>query len=182
MHKIVFNQEKNEYKIKVNIINKAACLIPIFMFCAGLKLLFDMLVNYKNLETLDYIGAAFIVFWTTMVFFMGKGVIKSVTSDLVINQDGITVKSILGKDFIAWSQVEDYGISFIGNSKGTMYYYLYFAKEYQQTKNSKTKKLKGKMIKYTITEYNYSETVNWIVPFCKTFCPISPFICEEEKD
>ncbi len=149
------------------------------MFCMGLRIVFTMLVDYKNLESVDYVGLLFVAFWTIMVFFMGKSAIKMLTSDLIINCDGITIKSILGRDFMAWSEVEDFGLSYDGNGRSGKTYSLYFSKEYKQVKNEKTKVLKGKMLRYIVYEDSSFEVKKWIIPFCKTFCPVEPFVCEE---
>lgn len=179
MHFIEYNDEANEYKIRIGIIHKAFSLIPIFMFCAGLKILFSMAVNYKDLEPMDYVGFLFVSFWTIGVFFIGKSVIKMLTSDLIINSDGITTKSILGRDFLSWAEVEDYGLSYDGHGRNGKTYSLYFSKKYKEAKNERSKNLKGKMLRYIIYTDSYLEIKEKIIPFCKTFCPIEPFVCEE---
>ena len=64
------------------------------------------------------------------------------SKQLTINSTGISCKSVLKRQYIRWTEVHDYGICYSGETryKGATYN-LYFSKNVQTLKNSRTKKL-----------------------------------------
>jgi hypothetical protein len=96
---------------------------------------------------------------------------------IILSDAGVCSKSWFKEELLDWSDIEDYGLSYCGQTQGEgNTYYLYFSKQTFAVKDNYRKKLRGKMIKTIIMSSDYAETVNVVIPFCRRRTHIEPFI------
>ena len=99
------------------------------------------------------------------------------SKQLTMNSTGISCKSVLKRQYIRWTEVHDYGICYSGETryKGATYN-LYFSKNVQTLKNSRTKKLDMNTIKTFIFADELDRAEKYIIPFCQSVCDAKPFL------
>lgn len=130
--------------------NQTFWVIGIFViFMAVLFTGFFLSLNpFEELNTfMDYFGIVFFGIW--LLTLLAGGVYSVVTNSKTVTLDarGILCRSLVGQDFVLWSEVADWGLSYCGQTKGEgNTYELYFSKHPCLTKNDCRKRLKGKMI------------------------------------
>ena len=133
---------------------------------------------FEDLNTfMDYFGIVFCGIW--LLTLLAGGVYSVVTNSKTVTLDarGILCRSLVGQDFILWSEVADWGLSYCGQTKGEgNTYELYFSKHPCLTKNDCRKRLKGKMIRTFVMGNDYEEAVNVIIPFGKERTGVEPFV------
>ena len=79
-----------------------------------------------------------------------------------------------GRRFYEWAKIKDWGVSYYATARGgDSSYCLYFSE------NKLHDKLKGKMIKFIVSEKNLPKIINNVVPFCKEKTEVAPFIFKQ---
>lgn len=130
---------------------------------------------------MDYFGFAFLCLWLTFVVIGGIYCFVNGSKKVTIDAQGIFCRSWFEKMFIPWLEVADWGLSYSGQTKGEgNTYEVYFAKHLCETKNDCRKRLKGKMIKTFIYEKEYQTVVDQMVPFCKEYTTVEPFVAVDK--
>ena len=94
----------------------------------------------------------------------------------MITEKGVCCNSIFKRTFLKWDDIEDWGLSYCGQTKNENTYYLYFSKKYLKEKNDERKKVKGVKTKIIVLESEYDKVVEKIVAYCKKYTGIEPFI------
>jgi hypothetical protein len=176
----VMDHEKNQIVFKRNIFFLGIGILILVMFFAGVC----FLISLKPLEDMntfmDYFGLIFIAIWLLLLLLGGMITLETNSKQIIINYEGISSRSWFTKDFILWSEVADWGLSYCGQTKGEgNTYYLYFSKHICPDKNDCRKKLTGKMVKTFIFENEYEDAVKVIIPFCNERTSVKPFIGED---
>lgn len=143
------------------------------MAIIGLKLLLDM---DPNDNILAYF---FIIVWISIVLILSINSFITAGKKLILCDKGIYSKTLISEDFLDWSEVEDWGISYAGSSQGGgEIFYLYFSKNIFPIKNARKKKLKGKVIKIEVFGAEYKKIINSVIPYCKKKTLVDPFVGE----
>ena len=111
-----------------------------------------------------------IVFVAAFIFLIFGLSVYSLTvgfKKLEITESGVRS----GRRFYSWAKIEDWGVSYYATTRGgDSFYCLYFSE------NKLHEKLKGKMIKFIVSEKNLPKIINNVVPFCKEKTEVAPFI------
>ncbi|MBE6617322.1 MAG: hypothetical protein E7627_05225 [Ruminococcaceae bacterium] len=167
---IIVKQKHNLIFIAIGII-----LVGIAAFCVWIVV---SLLPFETAYTfVDVLSVVFVSVFILTVLGLGAYVIVTNSKRVIINNDGVLCKSLVGMHHIKWSDIKDWGISYCGQTRGEgNTYYLYFSDHQCQAKDDCRKKLKGKMIKAFVFEREYFEAVSRIVPFCKKRVTVEPFI------
>ncbi len=177
MRKIKFDAINNRYIFKGNIFFLTLSGVAIYMASSGIRMIFEILPFDDSYTGGDVFGIVFMSVWTALVlsgFFIG---LTNATKKVIINTEGVTCKTIFSKKEYLWSEIEDWGISYSGNTRGEGNTYdFYFSKNPQSSKNECRKQLKGKMIKIFVFESEYERVVEEVIPFCSSRTFIEPFI------
>lgn len=134
---------------------------------------------------LDYIVYVFL--FAFICFMVGVFVfyLNELSKKLIINEQGIKVRSILRRGFIEWSDIEDYGLLFYTNNfrySEFNIFQLYFSKDKLKGKAWNKKKIKFKTLKAYISEDDYNLVTCRIIPYCRKYSEIKPFIAYIRND
>lgn len=170
--------EKSDNSIKIHNSNiflmlSIGCVV---MTIAGILLLINIFPD-GHFEAGDILGVIFLSLWTCVAFGMGLFSFINLSKVLILKEKGITCRSIVKKDFIDWSEIKDWGLSYCGLTRGVgNTYYLYFSQVLLKTKSKERKILKGTKIKINVLEGEYPEIANKIIPYCKEYIQASPFV------
>lgn len=158
-------------------ISAGACL----MSCFGVSLLFGLLPLDAGYTFIDIFGVIFVSVWVLLVLGMGCFSLETASRKITIDRAGVFCRSWFRKDFLAWYDIRDWGLSYCGQTRGEgNTYYLYFSANECRTINDCKKKLKGKMIKSFIIGDDYTDAVNRIIPFCREQTGVTPFVAEDK--
>lgn len=172
-----YDKVNNQIIIKGYSYFKIGGFFTLAMAFMGIRLLFGLVPFEEGYTGADVFGLIFVCIWvlgvlSTSVAFFSMGGRKIILSDA-----GVLSKSWFKEELLDWSDIEDYGLSYCGQTKGEgNTYYLYFSKQAFAVKNNYRKKLKGKMIKTIIMSGDYAEAVNVVIPFCHRRTHVEPFI------
>jgi hypothetical protein len=168
---------KDQIELKPNPIFKGIGLGAIVMSFVGFNFIFGMLPFEADYTAGDYFGFAFVCVWITVVLTIGFTAFKESSKMVIINDEGVLLKSFLGNRFLAWSEIADFGISYCGQTRGSGNTYdLYFSEKIHPVKNECSKILRGKMIKITINGNWYSDIVYKVMPYCREKTTVTPFV------
>lgn len=169
-----YNKERNEYISDPNRQFLIVCVISSLFTIAGIFVLYKLLFFESSPDYLFPViyGLLFVLLWTIIAFLAAVINLIKYSKRLVINSDGVICRNFFKSKFLSWSEIKDYGLSFY--DKGL--YTLYFSKEVIPTKDYKTKKLKGKLIKGYISDNDYTNFVSTVIPFCVEHCDNKPFV------
>lgn len=136
---------------------------------------------FKGLKITDIVGVVFACLWTVVVIATVISLFSMYNKTLILSNDGVLRKQIFSRKFYYWDEIQDYGLYYCGNKREEINIYcLYFSKEYLQHDNGFDKRLKGKMIKIIVTEYEYNEIIKDVIPFCRQRTAIEPFVAPDE--
>ena len=102
------------------------------------------------------------------------------TGYIVMNNNGVKYHSLINNRFYSWAEIEDFGMSYCGltGNAGVNTYYFYFSKNMLPTKSDDKKKIRGKVIKTMIFESDFQDFADEVIPFCKRFTSVEPFVPE----
>lgn len=154
--------------------------IPLFMFLSGIRLVLGLIPFEEGYTGVDIFGFVFVCVWTILVGIMGFSLVYTFGKKTIIDSEGITTSFLFYKKELEWREIQDYGISYCGQTRNEgNTYYLYFATEEQNIKNRFKKKLKGNMIKITVVGENYYEVTKKVIPFCQRKTSVTPFIADD---
>jgi len=155
-------------------------LIPLFMFFSGIRIVSALIPFEEGYTGADVFGFVFVCVWTAVVGVMTSAFLYNFGKKTILDSEGITTTFLFYKKELEWREIQDYGISYCGQTRNEgNTYYLYFATEEQNTKNRFKKKLKGNMIKITVVGENYYEVTTKVIPFCQKKTSVTPFIAED---
>lgn len=158
-------------------IGACACLMSLF----GIHLLFGLLPLEDGYTPMDIFGVIFVCVWIIVVLCMGLFALETCSRKISIDHRGVYCRSWFRKDFLAWSEIRDWGLSYCGQTRGEgNTYYLYFSPDLCTVKNEFSKKLKGKMLKTFVIGDDYADAINKIIPFCREKTGVVPFVAEDE--
>lgn len=105
---------------------------------------------------------------------------KNALAYITVDDHGVTYKDPFVKRSIPWHEIMDYGFSYTGHGKyGTQYYSFYFSDTVLKNKNYRSKRLKGNIIKFGISNSEYSEIAKRVMPICRKNIKSRPFIPKE---
>ena len=151
------------------------------MIFFGVRMIVESLLIEGELTGVDLLGTAFLCLWTSVAVWMACYSFLSATRQIIINNHGVKCRSLFKSKFFSWAEIEDFGLSYCGQTKGVgNTYYFYFAKELLIAKNEEKKKLRGEMIKTIVIGDDFFDVINEIIPFCKRFTGVEPFISGDE--
>ncbi len=178
-------QGKSKMIIKSEPMFMGMGIVAIFMSLVGFRLLFGIIEGFLYYRSeyggADLFGFIFVCLWLAVVLRMVAYGFKTGSQQIIIDGDGILCKTWFGKKFIKWSDIKDWGLSYCGQTRGEgNTYYLYFSEHECEIKNECRKKLRGKMIKVTFFEDDYSKAVYKIIPFCREKTSVLPFVGEDK--
>lgn len=178
---VELTQSDNVIIVKPNSAFRLVGIFALFMAAVGIYLIFGLLPLEENYTVADIVGVVFIVAWVLVVLSMGIYAFVTNSKQLMITDEGIFCDSWFSKDFIKWSDVKDWGLSYCGQTRGEgNTYYLYFSKREHPIKNDCKKSLKGKMIKTFIFDREYADIVTTVIPFCTDRTEVKPFVGEDK--
>ena len=137
--------------------------IAVFLFSAVFKII---LIQESFIPT-DIADIVFITAFIFLVFGLSVYSLISGFKKLEITESGVRS----GRRFYSWAEIKDWGVSYYATVRsGDSFYCLYFSE------NKLHGKLKGKMIKFIVSEKNLSEIIDEVIPFCKEKTEVSPII------
>ncbi len=178
---VVWNKSNSQIVLKNSPIFLTIGIVAIFMGLVGIRVILGLLPFEEGYIGGDIFGLIFMCVWTFVTFSMSIASLNICIQRVIINNEGVCTKSWFHKTKLTWSEIEDWGLSYCGQTRGEgNTYYLYFSKNQQKTKNTCSKKLKGSMIKTNVMGEEYSEVVNIVVPFCLSRTDVNPFIGEDK--
>ena len=146
--------------------------------CTGIRML---ILCIPPEEPGDIVGIVFLCVWTLVVFSLGIAAVRLGVRTITIDKEGVSSRTLGSRKSLTWGEIEDYGLSYSGQTRGEgNTYTLYFAVKKQRTRNDCKKRLKGKMIKTYIIGCTYSEVTEKVFPLCKSFTHVEPFIAADK--
>ena len=180
MRRIVFDDINRRYIFKGNMFFLVFSAVALFMTASGIRMIWECLPPNGDFAGEDIFGILFLSVWTalTLTFFLVG--LTNATKKVIIGTEGVACKTIFSEKEYLWSEIEDWGLSYSGNTRGEGNTYdLYFSKTPQRGKNECGKRLKGSMIKVYVFESEYERVVQDVIPFCSGRTQVEPFIGED---
>lgn len=113
------------------------------------------------------------------VFLTGLGIfeLNSGSKKITIDSRGISCKSLFKRQYLKWTDVKDYGISYTGETRyRDSTYYFYFAESLKPTQSDVSKKMDVNTIKIFLFKKDRDRIEKEIIPFCQQYSKLSPFI------
>lgn len=143
----------------------------------GLLLLVNTLPLGKDNLVGNVFGFVFLCVWDLLAVLGILSSLNDYTSRIELNDEGVVFHSCFKKNFVRWSDIKDWGLSYGGKDRqmGNMYH-LYFSKEEQQEKDECRKKLKGPIVKIYIVEKDYEMVVDTAIPYGCERTAVVPFV------
>ena len=139
----------------------------VFLFSA----VFKLVLGQKSFLPTDIFDIVFVAAFIFLVFGLSVYSLTLGFKKLEITERGVRS----GRRFYEWPEIKDWGLSYYATTRGgDSFYCLYFSEK------KIDKKLKGKMIKFIVSEKNFHKIINDVIPFCKEKTEISPFIWQSE--
>ena len=148
-------------------------IIGILVTISGI-IVFTMTFSMKSENILEpVIPFVFAVVLTGLGIFE----LNSGSKKIIIDSKGISCKSLFKKQYIKWADVKDYGISYTGETRyRDSTYYLYFAESLKPTQSEVSKKIDVNTMKIFIFKKERDKAEKEIIPFCRQYSEVSPFI------
>lgn len=155
-------------------------IIPISMLGSGIQLVTGLVPFEEDYTGFDVFGFAFACVWTFVIGVMTFYLVFNFGKKTILDSEGITTTFLFYKKELEWREIQDYGVSYTGQTKGEgNTYYLYFSNEEQKQKNRFRKKLKGNIIKVIIVGEDYYEITKKVLPFCQRKTSVTPFVADD---
>ena len=113
------------------------------------------------------------------VFLTGLGIfeLNSGSKKITIDSKGISCKSLFKRQYLKWTDVKDYGISYTGETRyRDSTYYFYFAESLKPTQSDVSKKMDVNTMKIFLFKKDRDRIEKEIIPFCQQYSKVSPFI------
>jgi len=148
-------------------------IIGILVTIVGI-IVFIMIFSLKPENILEtVIPFIFAVFLTGLEIFE----LNSGSKKIVIDSEGISCKSLFQRQYIQWTDVKDYGISYKGETRyRDSTYYFYFAESVKPTQSDVSKEIDVHTMKIFIFKKDRDRIEKEIIPFCRKYSEVSPFI------
>lgn len=160
-------------EVKGNTFHRVAGIVFLVMACTGVRLLLNMELGE------DIAGVLFLIVWIVITLGWSFCGFFEANKRVSIDEKGVYLRTFISKDFLAWSEIKDWGLSYYGQSRGFgEVFCLYFSKNALQCKGTRKKKLKEKMIKIEIFQEEYTRVVETIIPYCKEKTIVEPFVAK----
>ena len=157
--------ECGEDRIKLKY-NTEFILYGLFVFATGI-FLFSTVAGFFFGEDVLVIDLVLTGMMSLIPLFLGRHCFINGFKKLEITESGVCS----GMRFYEWAKIKDWGVSYYATARGgDSSYCLYFSE------NKLHEKLKGKMIKFIVSEKNLPKIINNVVPFCKEKTEVSPII------
>ncbi len=170
---------ENSIVLGGNELFSAISAVALFFVCVGIRLIFSMLPQGQEHADADLFGLCFIAVWTCLAAWMALYGINQARTELVLDEDGAEVRSLLRTQRLRWNQIREYGLSYEGvanhDDNG---YEFYFAEEPQQEKNEYSRKLEKQVLRFMVIGEEYEQVVKEVLPFCDRYARVKPFIPE----
>ena len=180
MRRIVFDDINQRYIFKRNPFFLVFSAVALFMTAVGIRTIWEFIPPNGNLAGEDIFGILFMCVWTAVTLTFLLVGLTNATKKVIIGTEGVTCKTIFSEKEYLWNEIEDWGLSYSGNTRGEGNTYdFYFSKTPQRDKNECRKRLKGKMIKVFVFESEYERVVQDVVPFCSGRTRVKPFVGED---
>lgn len=152
-------------------------VMALAMSAFGIFIINGLLPFEDGFTFANVFGLAFTCLWTLITFSMGISAFALNSKRITVSSEGIGYRTWFKKRMFEWSEIQDWGISFSGRTRGEgNTYYLYFSKNMHKTKNEYKKKLNGDMLKFDVFEKDYSRIVDVVIPFCMKWTRVEPFV------
>lgn len=153
------------------------CVFAGGMVGVGVKLLIDQCLEMERFHWMDAVGIAFLLLWIGLALWMGFKASEFAKTVLVFCDEGIVLAGPRRTRELKWEAVQDYGLHYIGKSRGTNLYELYFADRPQKQKNGQTRRLDKEVIRIQIRgAEEYDQVMNQLMPYCRTKLQAEPFL------
>lgn len=153
------------------------CVFAGGMVGVGVKLLIDQCLEMEWFHWMDAVGIAFLLLWIGLALWMGFKASELAKTVLVFCDEGIVLAGPRRTRELKWEAVQDYGLHYIGKSRGTNLYELYFADRPQKQKNGQTRRLDKEVIRIQIRgAEEYDQIMTQIIPCCKSKIQAEPFL------
>ena len=131
---------------------------------------------------MDWLGTCFVGGWTCMGLWMAVRSLNEAFTELVIDERGVLLRRPLGKKYIPWNEIRDWGLSYEGIANhDDDAYEIYFAREPQQEKNENARKLRKEVLRYTAIGEEYEQLLQEVLPFCQRYARVKPFVPEDAE-
>jgi hypothetical protein len=171
-------KEEEKLVLSGNELFGAIGIVAIFFFCVGIRLLIACIWPEDGIT--DWFGTALVAIWTCLALWMALRSINDALTCLVLDENGAELRRPFGKKRIAWSQVRDWGLSYVGLANhDDNAYEFYFAEEPQQEKNEYARKLTLRVLRYTVIGEEYQQVVQEVLPVCRRVARVAPFVPED---
>lgn len=166
------NKKKTFMKIKPDkngIINAIVCLFVAVVVNAAM---ISVIIEDKHVS----FSLFAIISFGVLLLVLSVYAVISAFKTLIIDKNGITSKCILIEKQIPWSEIQDFGISYINETRfdGAIYY-LYFACEQLETKKNGKKKFNREVIRTFVYYDSYDEIESKVFSFCRKYTRVRPY-------
>ena len=155
-------------------------IVAAAFFCLGIYLLITCI--WPEDGVVDWLGTCFVGGWTCMGLFMAVRSLNEAFTELVIDAKGVQLRRPLGKRYIPWNEIGEWGLSYegIANHDDDAYEF-YFAPEPQPEKNESSRKLRKEVLRCTVIGEEYRQVVLEVLPFCQRYARVKPFVPEDAE-
>ena len=175
------SESNGDLILKRNTYFLGGILIAGIMALGGLFVIFASLPFDEGYAFAEIFGLIFVCLWEVGVIYGVVYFMREYSKYIVISKEGISCHTCFKKEFIKWSNIKDWGLSYCGQTRceGNTYY-LYFSEHECPVKNECRKKLKGRMIKTFVISEDYYLVVDNVIPFCEEKTAVMPFIGKDK--
>ena len=176
----MINKDINGFTIRSDEVFVQIGIVASFMACIGVYLFVPMFFEPIS-SPMDIFGMAFLGLWLLVVL---SGAIISFyrySRRLIIDNSGVTYKSIFGKQQYNWAEIKDWGLVYDGRTRyGRNIYIVYFANDRQKDKNDNRKTLSKSVLKAHILSDEYLYFTQIVIPACRKMIQEAPFIPDDK--
>ena len=153
-------------------------IVAVFFFCVGIYLLIACIWPEDGI--VDWLGTALVAVWTFGSLGMAVRSLNDAMTQLVVNRTGVQLRRPLGKKSIAWNQIWEYGLSYVGiaNHEDNTYEF-YFAEDPQDEKNAYSRRLEKRVLRFEVIGEDYEQVVKEVLPFCQRYARVAPFVPDD---
>ena len=153
-------------------------IAAIFFFCVGIRLLIACIWPEDGI--VDWLGTGLVACWTCLALGMAVRSLNDALAQLVLDEAGAELRRPLGKKRIAWDQVRDWGLSYVGISNHEdNTYEFYFAEDPQDEKNEYSRRLGKRVLRFVVIGEDYGQVVKEVLPFCQRYARVTPFVPDD---
>ena len=153
-------------------------IVAMFFFCVGIYLLIACIWPEDGI--VDWLGTALVAVWTFGSLGVAIRSLNDAMTQLVVNRTGVQLRRPLGKKSIAWNQIREFGLSYVGiaNHEDNTYEF-YFAEDPQDEKNEYSRRLGKRVLRFVVIGEDYGQVVKEVLPFCQRYARVTPFVPDD---